>query len=161
MKGSIRFNNAVNAEVDTDGSEITSVINLVDGSSLSNNYSEVIEGNLASPFGDYTRAEIDAMLRNNSITITGIVDASALSMGTISLPFFGCSSLLEHLTAAIYAPLLDSNTGDWACINWYSYDNAPDSQYFAVFQNGTTTNLTSYMANLPTEFTIYHHPMPA
>ena len=161
MKGSIRFNNAVNAEVDTDGSEITSVVNLVDGQSLSNNWVETIEGTLDAPFGDYTRAEIDALLRDGSITLKCVADGTVLSMGTINIPFFDVTPLGEHVTASIYAELLDGNTGDWAMLDWYSYDNSADAQYFKVYQSGTETVLTTYMSSIPTVLTIYHHPMPA
>lgn len=170
MKGSIRFDNDINIEVDVDksaeeGAKLTSAVNLVDGQELggADNYKEVITGTAAAPFGDYSAADLATALFNNDIHADISLDGSALGVTTeIKLPIFCYEEQPEHLSASGVSFTFSSEWVPYAIYQATSLGwNLDGSLKFAVmYAGGTLTDISAYGSVIPTVLTIYHHPMP-
>lgn len=169
MKGSIRFNNAVNAEVDTDGSEITSVVNLVDGSSLSNNYVEVFEGTANElyhlPLTD-SYAELHAKEILRDLTIVYEIDLTIFGGETLTIN--ETAQTMGGGSSVFVSNILDSEgslSGMIGVTNTRLVGGGPENiVYFSSLKsvtNGVITDMTAYAESIPVKTYIYHHPMPA
>lgn len=163
MKGSIRFDNDINIEVDVDksaeeGAKLISAVNLVDGQELGGgggNYKEVITGTAAAPFGDYVLADLKADLIAGNISMMMSIDATALSAGTITGPIYAEESSLLYMDGAYFPN--DSTLAQAYAAFW---DPSDDMPYLVMYAGGTVVNATTYMSAMSSVLTIYHHPMP-
>lgn len=170
MKGSIRFDNDINIEVDVDksaeeGAKLTSAVNLVDGQEIGGaggNYKEVITGTAAAPFGDYSAADLATALYNNDIHADISLDGSALGITTeIILPVNNFDETPDFISARSLALTFSGGTPtaiyQATDLGW----NLDGSLRFAaMYAGGTLTDVSAYGSVIPTVLTIYHHPMP-
>lgn len=158
FKGGFAFNNeAAKVEVEQapDGT-LVSCVNPVTGQSLNaGNYSEVITGTAAAPFGDYTISELIAGVVAGDISMMATFDASALGISyPIDAPIWAVASstMLEAQGASFSgADLTGAYLAFWP---------ANGTARWQMYGNGQYTDITAYMPNIPCVLTIYHHPMP-
>ena len=155
FKGGFAFNNeAAKVEVEQapDGTLI-SCVNPVTGESLGGgNYSEVIEGTLAAPFGDYTISDLAASFQTGDIS--GVISVDGSSLGILDPIRIVLYSTIDPLAiVAESAGISQSAVSKAVQVNWRS-DGV--NQYRGYMSN-TVIDLPG---TLPTEVKLYHHPMP-
>ena len=153
--------------IESDGSgALTSARNAVTGTEYvgAGNFSQVIEGTLAAPFGDYMPVSIGEAIYNGGVSGRIAIDASALGVTIpIILPLsFGASNpadiegSINGVTAA--AVSMQSSAGTPIGI---------DTATQLVWRTSIDRTLFGYMNNqyfnlpdtLPTTVTLYWHPM--
>ncbi|MBO7093589.1 MAG: hypothetical protein J6W33_01610 [Spirochaetia bacterium] len=172
MKGSIRFDNDINIEVDVDksaeeGAKLTSAVNLVDGQELGGaNYSEVFEGNGNAIFGDEGLSgysdedQFISDIKNDNIYIVIDFDLTALTGVHIILPV-SCdidTPIATNITISADATTVDGVSAGFGIVGGEQFNL--NVGFLAGVLNGVITDITSYAATIPTRTTVYYHPMP-
>ena len=172
FKGGFAFNNeAAKVEVEQapDGTLI-SCVNPVTGESLAGaNYKEVYEGTAASILTSAdvewltSISELKNKIESHDIEVEIEFDLNALEAGMKIT-----SNVLVPKATGInvgldFSVAIDSPLGLQGLISSFSGASGPPYVILAAnlntITNGTTTNITSYAANIPTKTTIYYHPM--
>lgn len=169
MKGSIRFDNDINIEVDVDksaeeGAKLTSAVNLVDGQELGGeNYSETYEGTAAALFTNTDIGmdvdEFVEAIRDHNASIRVSYDLSAMGLPEpVVMEGYYDKNLGSVMvsTIQVYNGNADGFFGEYA-------GNHPDVLAVgALYQisGGTAVEMTASAAAIPAITTVYFHPMP-
>ena len=168
MKGSIRFNNAVNAEVTTDGTAITKVVNLADGSEYggANNYVETITGTAGSIFADmgYDDAialalDISYLEKKINASVLFDIDASQV-IGSHVLGQVLSPNITGNNIAVFKICDIGTNLDTGAFVECRVPQGGPSQFKAYQYVSGNWVDVSNVFETLPITLTIYHHPMP-
>lgn len=169
FKGGFAFNNeAAKVEVEQapDGT-LVSCVNPVTGESLggADNYSQVIEGTLAAPFGNYQPVSIGRAIYNGGVSGLIAVDASSLGItAPIIIPLWiGASDpsdiegSINGVTASSVSMQYSGDTPVGTVSSAQLIWRTAVDYILAAYMGGQYVNLPD---TLPTTVTLYWHPMP-
>lgn len=122
------------------------------------NYTDMIAGTLANPFGSLgSFAEVANLLSHGDISFAGIlIDGTAIGAGEI-----GISGIFQANTAVVAQgfTVYDNTIESAVEVNW-SYRTNTDNTIVNVWTNGSYQDLSAYASLLPTYLRVRHHPMP-